>query len=142
MIDSGREIYYGPASEAVAYFEGLGFEFQPGSTTSDYLTSITNPRDRPVNPDFKGTIPSSPEELEAAFKSSKYWDAVQRELIEYDQEVDGDAEKFTKAVVEDKSKLTREKSPYTVGFFLQVWYLLQRQMQLQWQDQTGLRTRL
>ena len=142
LIDSGRQIYYGPASEARAYFEELGFEFAPGTTTSDFLTSITNPLERRARPDFKGKLPSSTEELEAAFRNSRFWGQVQKELVEYDQEIAGDAEKFTQAVKEDKSKLTRKKNPYTIGFIMQVWYLLQRQLQVTWQDQTGLRSRL
>ena len=142
LIDSGRQIYYGPASEARAYFEELGFEHFPGTTTSDYLTSVTNPLERKIRPDFKGTVPSSPEELEAAFRESRFWASVQKELDEYDQDVAGDATEFAQAVKDDKSKLVRTKSPYTVGFMMQVWYLLQRQLQLMWQDQTGIRSRL
>lgn len=142
LIDSGRQIYYGPASEARAYFEGLGFESIPGTTTSDFLTSITNPFERKARSDFNGDLPSTPEELEAAFRNSKFWGQVQKELMEYDQEIAGDAEKFSQAVKDDKSKLARSKNPFTVSFIMQVWYLLQRQLQLVWQDQTGLRSRL
>ncbi|KAF8424902.1 ABC-2 type transporter-domain-containing protein [Tirmania nivea] len=141
LIDAGRQIYYGPASEARAYFEELGFEFTPGTTTSDFLTSVTNPFERRARPDFKGKLPSSSEELEAAFRNSRFWDHVQKELVEYDQGIAGDAEKFTQAVKEDKSKLTRKKNPYTISFMMQVWYLLQRELQVAWQDQTGLRSR-
>lgn len=142
LIDSGRQIYYGPASEARAYFEELGFEFIPGTTTSDFLTSVTNPFERKARPDFKGSVPSSPEELEAAFRKSRFWGEIQKELVEYDREVEGDAEKFSQAVKDDKSKLTRKKNPYTVSFAMQVWYLLQRQLQVVWQDQTALKSRL
>jgi ATP-binding cassette subfamily G (WHITE) protein 2 (SNQ2) len=34
VIDSGRQVYFGPAQEARAYFEGLGFKEKPRQTTS------------------------------------------------------------------------------------------------------------
>ncbi|KAF8458765.1 ABC-2 type transporter-domain-containing protein [Kalaharituber pfeilii] len=141
VIDSGRQIFYGKASEARAYFEELGFKFIPGTTTADFLTSITNPFERRPRADFDGKLPSSPEEFEATFRKSRFWDGVQKELLEYDAEIGGDAEKFTQAVKENKSKLTRSSSPYTVSFIMQVWYLLQRELQVIWQDQVGLRSR-
>lgn len=41
VIDKGHQVYYGPASEARAYFEGLGFTPRPRQTTADYLTGCT-----------------------------------------------------------------------------------------------------
>jgi ABC-type multidrug transport system ATPase subunit len=38
VIDDGRCVYFGPAKEARAYFEGLGFLEKPRQTTPDYLT--------------------------------------------------------------------------------------------------------
>jgi ATP-binding cassette subfamily G (WHITE) protein 2 (SNQ2) len=41
VVDKGHQVYYGPASEARAYFEGLGFAPKPRQTTADYLTGCT-----------------------------------------------------------------------------------------------------
>ena len=38
VIDEGRQVFFGPAKEARAYFEGLGFKEKPRQTTPDYLT--------------------------------------------------------------------------------------------------------
>ena len=38
VIDEGRQVFFGKASEARAYFEGLGFKEKPRQTTPDYLT--------------------------------------------------------------------------------------------------------
>ena len=43
VLYEGREIYYGPASTAKAYFETMGWYCMPRQTTGDFLTSITNP---------------------------------------------------------------------------------------------------
>ena len=45
VIDQGRQVYFGPAKEARAYFERLGFAPKLRQTTSDYLTRCTDPRE-------------------------------------------------------------------------------------------------
>lgn len=142
LIDSGRQIYFGPASEAREYFESLGFEASPRITTSDFLTTITDSNERLIRRGMENKVPTTPEELEQAFRKSKYWTAVQAELAAYDEELkasDGsDAQNFTRAVAEDKSRISTKKSPYTVSFPMQVWYLVQRELQLVLQDRIGL----
>jgi len=46
VIDKGRQVFLGPAKEARAYFEGLGFLPKPRQTTPDYLTGCTDPFER------------------------------------------------------------------------------------------------
>lgn len=41
VIDQGRQVFLGPANEARAYFESLGFLPKPRQTTPDYLTGCT-----------------------------------------------------------------------------------------------------
>jgi ABC-type multidrug transport system ATPase subunit len=43
VIDEGRCAYFGPAKQARAYFEGLGFLEKPRQTTPDYLTGCRFP---------------------------------------------------------------------------------------------------
>ncbi|KAN0100115.1 hypothetical protein V8E55_000099 [Tylopilus felleus] len=38
ILDKGRQVYFGPASEARAYFENLGYRSLPRQGTPDYLT--------------------------------------------------------------------------------------------------------
>lgn len=38
VLDEGRQVFFGPAKAARAYFEGLGFKEKPRQTTPDYLT--------------------------------------------------------------------------------------------------------
>jgi ATP-binding cassette subfamily G (WHITE) protein 2 (SNQ2) len=47
VIDSGREVYFGPVDQARAHFEGLGFAKKPRQTTPDYLTGCTDVRFHP-----------------------------------------------------------------------------------------------
>lgn len=49
VINSGRQIFYGKASEAKEYFEHLGFECLPTTTVTDFLNSMSaNPEARLV----------------------------------------------------------------------------------------------
>ncbi|KAK6340578.1 hypothetical protein TWF696_008905 [Orbilia brochopaga] len=141
LIDSGREIYFGPASEARQYFEDLGYEPQPRSTTADFLTSITNTSERRIRKDMEGQVPITPEELEAAFKKSKYFKQVQAELDAYDNELKDvePAKEFAQAVRNEKSWGSGKKSPYVVSFFTQVATLTEREFLLKLQDWTTLR---
>ena len=56
-IAEGRVTYYGPASEARAYFEELGFVHPDGGNTADFLTSVTAvSRDPQSEPHFSLSI--------------------------------------------------------------------------------------
>ncbi|PSR75500.1 hypothetical protein BD289DRAFT_379245, partial [Coniella lustricola] len=44
----GRQIYFGTVEFAAQYFHELGLERPPRSTTPDFVSSLTNPRQRIV----------------------------------------------------------------------------------------------
>ncbi|KAK9471338.1 P-loop containing nucleoside triphosphate hydrolase protein [Dipodascopsis tothii] len=145
LIDSGRQIFYGPANEAWDYFRDLGFEPKPNVSKADFLTSITSLKHRPVRAGCENTAPQSAEELEAAFKQSKYYSNALQELEAYHREHMesgyGTTKEFEEAVSFQKDALSSRNSPYTVSFFQQVRYLFIRQLHLQWQDQVLLRSK-
>ena len=146
LIYEGRQIFFGPASEARNYFEELGFAVSPRITTSDFLTTITDTNTRTIRPGMEGRVPLTPQALEAAFRSSKYWTQLQEELAEYDRELEENSasavKDFEQAVKQEKSSYAPKGSPYIVSFPLQVWYLTQRELQLQRQDTTALKSKL
>lgn len=41
VIDEGRQVFYGPPSEARAYFENIGYNPLPRQSTADYLTGCS-----------------------------------------------------------------------------------------------------
>jgi ATP-binding cassette subfamily G (WHITE) protein 2 (SNQ2) len=45
VIDEGRQIFFGPVSEARRYFVSMGFRDLPRQTTADYLTGCTDPNE-------------------------------------------------------------------------------------------------
>lgn len=144
VIDEGRQVFYGPPSEARAYFENLGYMPLPRQSTPDYLTGCTDPNERRFAPDRSSRdTPSTPESLESAFSTSSYArdNELNREKYQVFMETEKtDQEAFRAAVAADKKKGVSKKSPYTLGFTGQVWALTRRQFQMRVQDRFQLIT--
>ena len=41
VMDEGRQVFFGPPSEARKYFENLGYKSLPRQSTPDYLTGCS-----------------------------------------------------------------------------------------------------
>ncbi|USP79739.1 ABC drug exporter AtrF [Curvularia clavata] len=145
VIDAGRCIYQGPARAAKQYFIELGFQCPERQTTADFLTAVTDPKERQFRPGFEDKAPKTSEELEKAFRESEAYKSVLREIQEYEAELErsgySDAKEFEGAVRESKSKTVRKKSPFTVSFVRQVLACTQREFWLTWGDKTTLYTK-
>jgi len=138
VLDHGRQVYFGPPSEARAYFEDLGFKPLPRQSTPDYLVGCTDPYERQFASGRSSLdVPSTPEALELAFRASSYYKTLTDDLAAYKKEQEEekkDQEAFRAAVIADKRKGAAEKSPYTLGFAGQVKALTIRQFQMRLQD--------
>lgn len=141
VIDSGRQVYFGPAQSARAYFEGLGFLEKPRQTTPDYLTGCTDPFEREYKPGMtEKDVPSTPEALAEAFNKSETAALLATEMAEYHARMAEEKhvyDDFQTAVTESKRHAPK-KSVYSIPFYLQVWALAKRQFLLKWQDKFGL----
>ncbi|PSN74488.1 hypothetical protein BS50DRAFT_17238 [Corynespora cassiicola Philippines] len=141
VIDSGRQVYFGPAKEARAYFEGLGFLEKPRQTTPDYLTGCTDPFER----EFKvgrteKDVPSTPDALAEAYDRSEIAARRDAEMAEYHGRMAEEKhvyDDFETAVKESK-RHAPAKSVYSIPFYLQMWALAKRQFLLKWQDKFSL----
>ncbi|KAG5643545.1 hypothetical protein DXG03_000686 [Asterophora parasitica] len=144
VLDEGRQVFYGPPSEARAYFENLGYKSLPRQSTPDYLTGCTDPNERQFAPGRSlHEVPSSPEGLEIAFRRSTSAHDNEVSLDKYKQLMETektDQEAFRAAVTADKKKGVSKKSPYTLGFTSQVRALTVRQFQTRLQDKFQLYT--
>lgn len=142
VIDQGRSVYYGPAKDARSYFVNLGFVDRPRQATADYLTACTDPNERQAQPG--ANPPSSPAEIETAYRSSKYFKLAQDDRTEYQRRLRDEAkheqDDFKQAVLDAKKKDVSTKNPYTLGFVGQVKILTARQFRLQIQDRFHLMT--
>ncbi|KAJ4993546.1 ABC transporter [Stagonosporopsis vannaccii] len=141
VIDSGRQVYFGPTEEARAYFEGLGFLEKPRQTTPDYLTGCTDEWEREYKPGRDHTnTPSTPDQLAEAFKNSETAARLSTEMAQYHAAMEEEKhvyDDFQTAVKEGKRHASK-KSVYSIPFHLQVWALAKRQFLLKWQDKFSL----
>ncbi|KAI0970700.1 ABC-2 type transporter-domain-containing protein [Xylaria arbuscula] len=146
VIDEGREIYSGPANEAKQYFIDLGFECPERQTTADFLTAVTDPKERRFRPGFENKAPKTPEELQNAFRSSLKYQRLLEDVREYEEHLQQteyeDTKRFEGAVQAGKSGNVSEKSPYTVSFPRQVLNCTKREFWLLFGDTTTLWTKL
>ena len=141
VIDSGRQVYFGPAEEARAYFEGLGFLEKPRQTTPDYLTGCTDPFEREYKAGRDETnAPSTPKQLAEAFNKSETAARLATEMTHYHAAMEEEKhvyDDFQTAVKEGKRHASKQ-SVYSIPFHLQVWALAKRQFLLKWQDKFSL----
>ncbi len=124
LIDEGKMLYQGPASDAKSYFVDLGFYCPDRQTTADFLTSITDPVERQFREGYEASVPKSADELERAFENSHHYKKVIQDIEDYEAQLRGtehaDAKAFKQSVKESKSKTVSKRSSYTVSFPRQV----------------------
>ncbi|KAI1387652.1 ABC-2 type transporter-domain-containing protein [Hypoxylon trugodes] len=143
VIDAGKQVYFGPTTEARAYFEGLGFLPRPRQTTPDYVTGCTDEFEREYSEGYSlRNAPHSPETLAEAFEKSRFAEQLKNDMTEYKTRLQHEQEvarhdDFIAAVRESKRGGAKH-SVYSVGFQLQVWALMQRQFVLKLQDKLSL----
>ncbi|KAG5635015.1 hypothetical protein H0H81_012718, partial [Sphagnurus paluster] len=144
VLDEGRQVFYGPPTEARAYFETLGYKPLPRQSTADYLTGCTDPNERQFAAGRSPQeVPSSPADLENAFRHSIYSHENKKDLQQYQRIMEtekADQEAFRAAVAADKKNGVSKQSPYTLGFTGQVRALTVRQFQTRIQDRFQLFT--
>ncbi|OTA91908.1 hypothetical protein M434DRAFT_396848 [Hypoxylon sp. CO27-5] len=143
VIDAGKQVYFGPTSEARAYFEGLGFLPRPRQTTPDYVTGCTDEFEREYSEGYSPkNAPHSPETLAEAFEKSRFAQQLNAEMAEYKAKLEHDQEVARhndfRAAVRESKRSGAKHSVYSVGFHLQVWALMKRQFALKLQDKLSL----
>ncbi|KAG8629663.1 hypothetical protein KVT40_003528 [Elsinoe batatas] len=145
VIDAGRCVYQGPANQARQYFIDLGFHAPERQTTADFLTAVTDPKERQFRDGHEASTPKTSEELEQAFRRSHFWEQNMQEIQAYEEYLKDtgheDAKEFEGAVQEGKSKTVAKKSSYTVSFWRQVLACTQREFWLLFGDKTSLYTK-
>lgn len=145
LIDEGRCIFFGTASEARPYFENLGFACPPRQTTPDFLTSLTDPTARSIRPGWEDRYPRTAEEREAAYKSSDIYKRVQREIAAYKQEMEAsdhaEGRLFKERVRAGKAKSARKSASWQVGFLTSVWACTKREFLLKNGDRQAFYTK-
>ena len=142
VIDAGRQVFFGPATEARAYFESLGFKDKPRQTTPDYLTGCTDPFEREyASGRSESNSPYDPDSLAKAFDKSIFATKLAEEMVDYRKMLENEKEiyaDFETAHQQGKQKHAIKSSVYAAPFYLQIWALMQRQFLIKWQDKFSL----
>lgn len=133
LIDGGECCYFGPADQAAAYFEGLGFRRKPRWTTADFLTSVTDLHERQVQDGAESRVPRTARQFGEAFRGSERHRRNLAEVDEFEAETRAAAEEREAAM----TKRTREKN-YTVSFYKQVVACTHRQFLVMLGDPASL----
>ena len=110
VINSGRQIYYGKISEAKAYFQSLGFECLPTTTTTDFLNSMSaDPEARRVLVEKEARAPRTPEEFEETFKKSQHYVNLLKDCEVAKQE-------------SSPIRQTARRPTYALPLYYQIWH--------------------
>ncbi|BCR83618.1 putative ABC multidrug transporter [Aspergillus chevalieri] len=123
LLYQGRQIFFGKAGEAKAYFENLGFVCPEQQTTADFLTSMTSPQERIIRPGCENSAPRSPDEFAAAWRESRHRKRLMKEVEGYLQAHPfhgEDYDKFLESRRKDQSRFLRSRSPFTLSYMEQL----------------------
>ncbi|KAK6891692.1 Multidrug resistance protein CDR1 [Candida tropicalis] len=128
VLYEGFQIFFGKANKAKEYFVNMGYKCPQRQTTADFLTSLTNPAEREPLPGYENKVPRTPQEFEAYWKKSPEYTALVNEIDSYFIECEklNTRQLYQDSHVARQSNNIRPSSPYTVSFFMQVKYVIQR----------------
>ncbi|KAK8177572.1 ABC-2 type transporter-domain-containing protein [Phyllosticta citrichinensis] len=124
VIDKGKCYYFGPAQKAAKYFQSLGFVKQARWTTADFLTSLSNEKERQAWKGWEDLVTGTPEQFAKAFKDSETHQKNLKEIekFKYDLELH--------AYDRHASQTNASKTYYTMSFPRQVMACTQRQLHI------------
>ncbi|KAK6360775.1 hypothetical protein TWF730_006897 [Orbilia blumenaviensis] len=123
VLYEGKQVFFGKATEARAYFLNLGFDCPESQTTPDFLTSMTSPTERLVRKGFETTAPRTSDDFVKRWRQSGEYQKLIQEIDDYHDEHRFNGEhlqRFTGSRKAEKSNNQRENSPYTLSYISQV----------------------
>jgi ABC-type multidrug transport system permease subunit/ABC-type multidrug transport system ATPase subunit len=145
VLYEGRQIYFGPASGAKAYFERMGWESPQRQTTGDFLTSVTNAQERVARAGMENKVPRTAAEFEKYWLESAEYQTLHGQIERYQEDYPIDAhgkgiEKLREQKKLRQAKHVRPKSPYTITIGMQIKLCTKRAFQRVWNDKSATAT--
>ncbi|PWY83072.1 ATP-binding cassette transporter [Aspergillus sclerotioniger CBS 115572] len=143
VLYEGREIYFGPCSEAKEYFVNMGWYCPPRQTTGDFLTSVTNPQERQAREGMENKVPRTPDDFERYWKTSSQYARLQQEIEQHLKEfpLGGQHEqRFGEMKRLKQANHVWQKSPYIISIPMQVKLCTIRAYQRIWNDKPSTLT--
>ncbi|KAK9235227.1 ABC-2 type transporter-domain-containing protein [Lipomyces kononenkoae] len=132
VLYEGRQIFFGSTKIAKKFFFDMGFTCPERQTTGDFLTSLTNPSERMVQPGFEDKVPRTPDEFARRWKESDVRADLMHDLDEFDKEypLNGTSlHAFTKSRQANQADHLSIKSPYTISIPMQIRLCIMRGFQ-------------
>ncbi|KAI1635230.1 ABC-2 type transporter-domain-containing protein [Biscogniauxia mediterranea] len=132
VLYEGRQIYFGHKDKAKKYFTDLGYHCPDRQTTADFLTSMTNPSERIIQPGFEKLVPRTPDEFADSWKRSAERAQLLREITAFEEQSPTKGPEYEKLKTAQKARqasLTRNQSPYTLSIHKQVQLCMTRGIQ-------------
>lgn len=119
--------------------ESQGFVCGDGANVADFLTGVTVPSERQIDPAYESRFPRNNLELERVYHQSPIKATMDQELdYPTTEEAKLNTHTFCEAISMDKSKYLWKSSPMTVSFGEQVKACCIRQYQIIWGDKATL----
>lgn len=135
VLDEGKQLYYGPMTEAIPYFEDLGFVCNDAANTGDFLTGVTSPHERRIRPGFEDRFPRNAQEIADIYAKSALRARMEQEYEYSSTEIaKHNTREFEEAVHHDKSNTLAKSSPLTTSFYTRIRACVIRQYQILWGD--------
>ncbi|KAF2744039.1 hypothetical protein M011DRAFT_409396 [Sporormia fimetaria CBS 119925] len=129
VLYEGRQIFFGRTTEAKQYFVNMGFICPDRQTDADFLTSMTSPLERVIQPGFKDRVPRTPDEFAQRWLESPERAQLVRDIEDYEARYPIGGEKyqeFKESRRAQQAKRQRVKSPYTLSYMQQIHLCLVR----------------
>ena len=131
VIYKGKQIYWGPAKDGVAYFEKMGYQKPNRMTAPEFLTAVTSPSSRQIKPGYEDKVPDSAEDFEEYWQNSPEYAKL---LAQYENFVSNHNAEETRARLalatsQRKQSGQRDKSIFVINYFQQLKYLVIRGFQ-------------
>jgi ABC-type multidrug transport system ATPase subunit/ABC-type multidrug transport system permease subunit len=144
VLDQGYCLYFGLTNQAKAYFEAMGFECPKRMTTPDFLTSVTQSRERHIKPGYEATVPTTAEEFAQRFRASSQYAIILNELAEFSETLEEERPdvEFREAVIQAKHKGVKHRSPYMTPYRHQLVACLVREFHIMYGNRFEIISRL
>ncbi|KAM0456707.1 hypothetical protein ACHAPV_004973 [Trichoderma viride] len=137
VLDEGKQVYYGPAADAKPFMEDLGFMYTDGANIGDFLTGVTVPTERKIQPGFENTFPRNADAILAEYERSPIRSSM---ASEYDYPNSQDArdrtESFKESIAFERNKHLPSNTVLTTSFMAQLKACTRRQYQILWGEKS------
>ncbi|KAI5888887.1 uncharacterized protein SCHCODRAFT_02713141 [Schizophyllum commune H4-8] len=123
LLYEGRQIYFGRTTGVKEFFLKTGFECAERQTTDHFLTSLTNPAERIVRPEFAKSDLYTPDEFAQRRKESRARQQLLRDIETYNAQFpvdDKQYKRFQRSCRSQQPKSLSVKSSYTLSFGRQI----------------------